>query len=104
MSPDFTPLFLMSPDFTPLFLMSPDFTWLFLMSPESTLFLPLSAPAVPLIASTSTATISARPRPAPLFSRALRRPSPISFIPSIKTPAVWLNTSRLTFRLLRGQT
>ena len=79
----------MSADFTWLFLMSPDFTWPFLMSPESTEFLPVSAPAVPLIASTRTATIGAS-----LGLRALRDGRrgalPVFSLASIKTPAVWL--------------
>ena len=40
-------------------LMSSDLTWPFLMSSERTVFLPASAPAVPLMASTRTATIGA---------------------------------------------
>jgi hypothetical protein len=84
-------------------LMSTDLTRLFLMSLEPTVFLPVSAPAVPLIASTSTATIGARLGLRP-FETGVATRSPVFFKSSIKTPGAWLGASWVTCRLLWGQT
>ena len=91
MSLDFTWPFLMSLVRTAPALMSLDFTWPFLMSPESTEFLPASAPAVPLIASTRTATIGASLGLRPVEAGSAAFPS--FFDASIRPLRCWLTHS-----------